>query len=222
MNTTSLQRAFTLIELLIVVAIIAILAAISIPNFLEAQIRAKVSRVKSDLRSAATALEAYHVDWSSYPPPDLCIDRLSCDPEGRAYMLRKPDEGFLPHYITTPIAYLTMLPTDVFPGQDDPDACHPEFHPPHYSSERFNSRWFFDAEEVIHVARTAAALRLGVIPVYDDMDNSRHWLSFSHGPDCSHERFFCKPGYPIPYDPTNGTVSKGDIYYFGPGAGFFN
>ncbi|MBN1477342.1 prepilin-type N-terminal cleavage/methylation domain-containing protein, partial [Candidatus Sumerlaeota bacterium] len=62
------HRAFTLIELLIVVAIIAILAAIAVPNFLEAQTRAKVSRVKADIRSVATALEAYIVDYNMYPP----------------------------------------------------------------------------------------------------------------------------------------------------------
>ncbi len=52
-------KVFTLIEILIVVAIIAILAAIAVPNFLEAQVRSKVSRTKSDMRSVATALESY-------------------------------------------------------------------------------------------------------------------------------------------------------------------
>ena len=64
-----MNRAFTLIELLIVVAIIAILAAIAVPNFLEAQTRSKISRVKADMRSIATAVESYRVDANHYPPP---------------------------------------------------------------------------------------------------------------------------------------------------------
>ena len=63
-----MKKGFTLIELLIVIAIIAILAAIAVPNFLEAQVRAKVSRVRADQRSLATGLESYRIDNNSYPP----------------------------------------------------------------------------------------------------------------------------------------------------------
>ncbi len=67
------HHGFTLIELLIVVAIIAILAAVAVPNFLEALTRARVSRVKSDLRTVATSMEAYAVDNNAYPEPLLSL-----------------------------------------------------------------------------------------------------------------------------------------------------
>ena len=58
---------FTLIELLIVVAIIAILAAIAVPNFLEAQMRAKVTRSISDMRTVGIAMKIYEVDYNQFP-----------------------------------------------------------------------------------------------------------------------------------------------------------
>ena len=67
MTRYSQRKGFTLIELLIVVAIIGILAAIAIPNFLLAQVRAKVSRVRAEMSSLATALEQYYVDNNHYP-----------------------------------------------------------------------------------------------------------------------------------------------------------
>src|SRR5215213_6311347 len=67
--TRKIWSGFTLIELLIVVAITAILAAIAVPNFLEAQVRAKASRAKSDLRTLVTAAETYVIDNNKYAIP---------------------------------------------------------------------------------------------------------------------------------------------------------
>jgi prepilin-type N-terminal cleavage/methylation domain-containing protein len=61
------RRGFTLIELMVVIAIIIILAAIAIPNYLTMTARAKKSRVASDFAALATALESYRTDWGAYP-----------------------------------------------------------------------------------------------------------------------------------------------------------
>lgn len=57
------SRGFTLIELLIVIAIILILIGIALPNFLEAQERARVTRAKTLLRTIETAINAHIIDF---------------------------------------------------------------------------------------------------------------------------------------------------------------
>jgi len=74
---------------------VAVLAAIAVPNFLEAQTRAKVSRARSDMRSLQIALESYNVDQNRYPPT-------------------------LTPCLTTPITYITSVPKDPFSPQDNP------------------------------------------------------------------------------------------------------
>ena len=63
-------KGFTLIELMVVIAIILILALIAVPAYRNMQIRAKKARVQEDLRNIATALEAFYVDWNVYPGQD--------------------------------------------------------------------------------------------------------------------------------------------------------
>lgn len=190
------KRGFTLIELLIVVAIIAILAAIAIPNFLQAQTRAKVSRVQSDMRSFATGLESYYVDYNEYPPmadyPDLCI-------ADDGNMLPGFHSRF-PTYLTTPIAYISSILYDPFIPSADHDMIvfgegtemalrYIYFNYPRYllwspESERFNR-----------------------------MNNefSGPWLSYSWGPNTDYRNLPVNSVY-INYNPTNGTISLGNIF----------
>lgn len=60
------RKGFTLVEIMIVVAIIALLAAIAIPNLLTARKTANDTAAKAELKSIQTALENYYIDNDEY------------------------------------------------------------------------------------------------------------------------------------------------------------
>jgi prepilin-type N-terminal cleavage/methylation domain-containing protein len=199
---------FTLIELLIVVAIIAILAAIAVPNFLEAQTRAKISRVKADQRSVGTALEAYFVDYNAFPEtvPEFGWNHVFIQ--------------WLPQ-LTTPVSYITSVQLS------DP------FTPSSFSS---GVGWaqdpgFLGTYQYIYYGGWWA------LQVHPDFIR-RAFIMHSYGPSRSEPhmshypyRVLVNPNYtegnpnwpPSPsdclYDPTNGTKSRGGIGRCGGFAG---
>lgn len=175
-----MRRAFTLIELLIVVAIIAVLAAIAVPNFMEASVRAKISKSKNDMRVIALGLEAYHVDNNRYP---------------ETYVNARW-ERFTP--LTTPISYLSSVPKDPFNMIDDLGNTI-DWGPRHFGYK-------MGATPISRPSRFAIS---GNAPDRDE-DSSPiklypgfSWFVFTgHDPDYDY----------MIYDPTNGTVSNGDVW----------
>jgi len=199
-KTTSATAAFTLIELLIVVAIVAILAAIAVPNFLEAQTRAKVTRVFGDFRNLAVAIEAYRADNSDYPlyalimtPASTTVDDPATGrgPVAFEHFSRRP--GLC---ITTPIAYASTIPSDPFafnfPG--------PRPNTFDYSYKNSRQNW-----RVWGPGAVPAFLGFGGSQLLADWGE---WRLSSAGPDLTRIDDIKAN---IVYDPTNGTASKGDL-----------
>lgn len=71
------KKGFTLIELMIVIAIIAILAAILIPNFIRARAQSQLAACESNLKNIATSLEMYSTDYNgNYPYGSTTADTV--------------------------------------------------------------------------------------------------------------------------------------------------
>lgn len=108
------MRAFTLIELLIVAAIIGILASIAVSNVLLAMVRSKIAAAETSISACSTALETYRLDNNGLPPTRYyCL--ASGEDKARKYFE-------LPWELTTPTAYMTTRPLDpfnTFPGASD-------------------------------------------------------------------------------------------------------
>ena len=126
MNRPYFHKGFTLLELLIVVAIIAILSAIAIPNFLSAQLRSKIARVNEEMQTVATALESYKVDNGIYPDYNHPLDVIL------VY------EHFLPFSLTTPVSYITTIPQDIFSTAHPRSPSSPIKQPYYYFTEDFS------------------------------------------------------------------------------------
>lgn len=208
------NQGFTLIELLIVVAIIAILAAIAVPNFLEAQVRSKVARVKSDLRTLATGLEAYATDAGRYP--DIARGAPSFNPP--AFPSKgSPDYAVrtLPR-VSTPVAYLTqgIMPdvfgqrggTNDFIGYANIQATDATLDLPALGITNVDPEDFGQY-------RTHGYVLISVGP-----DGTDYGLNSGSDPEQGAARAFqylanrsAGVGLNYVYDPTNGTISVGDI-----------
>lgn len=189
------RRAFTYIELLVALVIIGILAAIGVPNFLGAQIRAKVARSRADMAVIAAALEDYRLDHRAYPANLPAMDAILASPEARlgpapyaagfaqADWQRAAGDPFTA--LTTPMQYLSEIPSDPF------------------------NLW----RGAPYLYANWTSLPGGGARLSPD-EPFIPFALVSLGPDSTLNLLFPAPiGY-LPFDPTNGITSNGDLFEY--------
>ena len=94
-------RGFTLIEILVVMAIIGIMAALIVPNIMSRPDEARVTAARADVNAIMGALKLYRLDNGAYPTNE----------QGLLALVKKPDRGDTPRN-WKPGGYLDKLPSD--------------------------------------------------------------------------------------------------------------
>lgn len=215
-NLCASHRGFTLVELLFVVAVLAILAAVAVPHFLEAQTRSKVSAAKANLRVLSGGIEMYFADHTAWPPSRGLVPE---DPYG-IYADKQLSR------ITTPIAYVTagsfrdpfglvqargFTPlVGVQRGRNDfPALARP-------NEQR--SLLFYHYDSIAERLGKPDFSRAGCALISIGPDTEDSLGAFRPMPANFFHQYFQFLGNLGPadtiYDPTNGTVSSGDIAAF--------
>jgi prepilin-type N-terminal cleavage/methylation domain-containing protein len=202
-------QGFTLIELLIVIAIILILIAIALPNFLEAQERARVTRGKGNLRTMETAVNQHLLDYNCLPADfndnaqntlkcrmrqrvgGPCTGSAACNwggSKGGLTFLNVNRCGFyalnMHCPLTTPMKYMKANET-LDPWGDG-------LVPIGYDSREINNK-------IVYVAFWAA----GPDKVAGDWARGNQFNIDANRDGCPEA---------LPYSPTNGTTSRGELW----------
>jgi prepilin-type N-terminal cleavage/methylation domain-containing protein len=119
------HKGFTLVEIMIVVAIIALLAAIAVPGFLRARKRSQASKILNDLRMIDGAVDQYAIetsrktgdtvaiaDWTNYLKKDTNLYRTGRDLFGDDYGAQAVDS--IPQVPTAALNTLSDVASDGF------------------------------------------------------------------------------------------------------------
>lgn len=115
MRDFSRLRGFTLIEIMVVVVILGILAAVVVPTIMSRPDEARIVKARQDIRALEAALNLYRLDNFAYPSTDQGLEALVQKPSGSPEPKRYREEG-----------YIKQLPVD--PWQNPYQYLNPGVH----------------------------------------------------------------------------------------------
>ena len=89
------SAGFTLIEVMVVVVILGILAAVVVPKIMDNPEKARITKAKQDIRAMESALDLYKLDNYTYPTTDQGLDALASKPGGTPEPKNYKDGGYV-------------------------------------------------------------------------------------------------------------------------------
>jgi prepilin-type N-terminal cleavage/methylation domain-containing protein len=234
------RKGFTLIELLIVIAIILILIAIALPNFLEAQLRAKTAKAQAEMRTLATAIEALRsergvllIDFWDDGTTEARI-RINEKFAGAGHWIPRcsifhPDGRSMEcvyYPLTTPVAYLKSIPQDdMAPSPGSAPSLGERGHDEWIGHPGNRTYLYTDLESDPHIPPKVVHFnnpydvnpdQFPRNPTPDQMRPAIRWEEFvlcGFGPGIDNNLSTNSVRLPFVYSPTNGTKSVGSLYF---------
>lgn len=213
---------FTLIELLIVIAIILILIAIALPNFLEAQVRARITNAMAEMRSIEPAMASYFQDWKRHPRDGFELPGYS--QPGRIFYPEENPRIWV--QLTTPIKYFSSIPYDEFHSAYN-DTNNNKRDERNQTYRFYAAWWRCMALGGTPVSKSEKCTKLAAGRNYDSEFLGK-WVIWSPGPNRLHDygewamyRPMAQAGWSVTsgnspvYSATNGTLSHGDLVKWG-------
>lgn len=95
LNRNRKQQGFTLLEIMVVIVILGVLAAMVVPNLMGNKDKADIQKVKSDIIALENALDMYKLDNSVYPSTDQGLEALVNQPDGSPSPRNYRDGGYI-------------------------------------------------------------------------------------------------------------------------------
>ncbi len=196
-------RRIHIAEIIVVVVVLGLLFAVSLPKFSKAQIRADLAQAVTDLGKLSDAINAYYLDYKD-TPPDFDGNHSSLSP---AFNSQKGTQGaqfqteiYSYTLLTTPTAYISSIPEDVFYVKAIKERWNygRKIHPLYEYSNTIRERYNLGAQ-AFTLSSMGPDLDEDMMWMYTPSQAIKHVYHISNGVESNGEIYASHEGVIMPY-----------------------